>query len=424
MNKTEKNQFLKNVLTIFSGTTIAQIINFSAIIILQRYFYSPEEYAPFRLFFEFTAVFSSVIALRLESGLILEREDSRALYLLRICLKYAVIISLIGGVIFTLYFINEIKVFQHEWLLIILMPLAIFTNGIIQISQSFFTRAKQFSTISASKIIHSIMGGLTQIATGITGFNFTGLVIGRIAGLFSADINYLNKFLNSFQWLKKNKIEEKRLIKKHKKFIFFTSPGIFIGNSINLVILIMLTHFYGDEFTGLTAAAIQYLGLICMLFSSSFAQVYYNEIAQINDAKKLISSYSYWIKRLGLLSITGLVLLHLIPSSIVTYILGEKWSGLLYIIKIISPWMGLMFMTSSLSYIFIRLGKQREIFFFDIFHLVLIVGALFTGQLLFKDGYKTLYVITIAQSIFYILSISLAFKFLFANLKNKKLNLD
>ncbi|MCH1613867.1 MAG: hypothetical protein L7S72_11300, partial [Flavobacteriales bacterium] len=204
----------------------------------------------------------------------------------------------------------------------------------------------------------------------------------------------------------------------------FTSPGVFIGNSINLVILIMLTHFYGDEFTGLTAAAIQYSGIICMLFSSSFAQVYYNEIAQINDAKKLISSYSYWIKRLGLFSLMGLILLYFIPSSIVTYVLGEKWSGLLYIIKIISPWMGLMFMTSSLSYIFIRLGKQKEIFFFDIFHLVIIVGILFTSQLFFNDGFETLYVITIAQSIFYILSISLALKFLIANLKNRKLDLD
>ena len=424
MNKSEKNQFLKNVLTIFSGSTIAQIINFSAIIILQRYFYNPEEYAPFRLFFEYAAVFSSVAALRLESGLVLERDDNRALSLLRICLKYSIITSLIGGVVFTFYFIYELKVFQYEWLLIILMPLAIFINGMIQISQSFFTRADQFSTISASKIIHSITGGLTQIVTGITGFNFTGLVIGRITGLFSADINYLNKFLKSYKWMKRNKNEEKRLIKKHKKFIFFTSPGVFIGNSINLVILIMLTHFYGDEFTGLTAAAIQYLGIICMLFSSSFAQVYYNEIAQINDAKKLISSYSYWIKRLGLFSLMGLVLLYFIPSSIVTYVLGEKWSGLLYIIKIISPWMGLMFMTSSLSYIFIRLGKQKEIFFFDIFHLVLIVVTLFTSQLFFNDGFKTLYVITIAQSIFYILSISLALKFLMANLKNRKLDLD
>ena len=157
MNKSEKNQFLKNVLTIFSGSTIAQIINFSAIIILQRYFYNPEEYAPFRLFFEYAAVFSSIAALRLESGLVLERDDNRALSLLRICLKYSIITSLIGGVVFTFYFIYELKVFQYEWLLIILMPLAIFTNGMIQISQSFFTRADQFSTISASKIIHTLI---------------------------------------------------------------------------------------------------------------------------------------------------------------------------------------------------------------------------------------------------------------------------
>jgi O-antigen/teichoic acid export membrane protein len=183
LNKSEKNQFLKNVLTIFSGTTIAQIINFSAIIILQRYFYSPEEYAPFRLFFEFAAVFSSVAALRLESGLILEREDNRALSLLRICLKYAVIVSLIGGVVFTFYFINEIKVFQYEWLLIVLMPLAIFSNGIIQISRQFFTRSKNFLTITTSRVIHSTSGSLAQIITGLLSFNFTGLVIGRLIGL-------------------------------------------------------------------------------------------------------------------------------------------------------------------------------------------------------------------------------------------------
>ena len=185
MNKEEKNHFLKNVLTIFSGTTIAQIINLSAIIILQRYFYSPEEYAPFRLFFEFAAVFSSISALRLESGLILERVDQRALSLLRICLRYSLIISLIGGITFTFYFINEIKVFQYEWLLLILMPFAIFANGIIQISRQFFTRSKHFLTITTSRVIHSTTGSISQIITGLLNFNFIGLIIGRLIGLFS-----------------------------------------------------------------------------------------------------------------------------------------------------------------------------------------------------------------------------------------------
>ena len=418
MNKSEKNQFLKNVLTIFSGTTIAQIINFSAIIILQRYFYSPEEYAPFRLFFEFAAVFSSVAALRLESGLILEREDNRALSLLRICLKYAVIVSLIGGVVFTFYFINEIKVFQYEWLLIVLMPLAIFSNGIIQISRQFFTRSKNFLTITTSRVIHSTSGSLAQIITGLLSFNFTGLVIGRLIGLVSGNINYVRKYFQNYNWIKKNKPLEKELIQKHKKFIWFSSPGVFVGNSINLITLIFFTHYYGEKFSGLLAAAIQYLGLLIMMFSSSFAQVYYNEIAQIKNPKALYKSYTYWLKRLFVLTLIGWIILVITPSSLLTSILGDKWSGLMDAIKVISPWMAIMFIASSLSYVFIRLEKQKEIFFFDVFHLVLIIITLGLGHFFLNEKNQILYLVTIVQSVFYILSISLALKFLIANLKN------
>lgn len=412
MIKKDTYQFLKNVLTLFSGSSLAQIISIGALIILQRYFYNPEEYAPFRLFFEYVAVFSSVSALRLESGLILEREEDKALSLLRICIRFCFIISLIGGCIFSIYFFKEIEVFQHEWILLILMPFAIFGNGLIQIFQPFFTRAKSFLTISSSKIIHSIVGSTTQIVTGLIGFNFVGLIIGRIAGLISADLNYFKKFYKTFKWNTKRKNEEKTLLKKHKKFIYFTSPGIFVGNSINLVILVVFTHYYGDKFTGLTAAAIQYLGLICMLFSSSFAQVYYNEIAQINEPKKLFQSYTFWLKRLFVLTLVGWTILMVTPPSLVTLVLGEKWIGLMDIIKLISPWMAIMFLASSLSYIFIRLGKQKEIFFFDLFHLILVLIALFGGHYLFNNSKQTLYMVTIVQSVFYVLSISLAYFFL------------
>ena len=419
MNKEEKNHFLKNVLTIFSGTTIAQIINLSAIIILQRYFYSPEEYAPFRLFFEFAAVFSSISALRLESGLILERIDQRALSLLRICLRYSLVISLIGGITFTFYFINEIKVFQYEWLLIVLMPFAIFANGIIQISRQFFTRSKHFLTITTSRVIHSTTGSISQIITGLLNFNFIGLIVGRLIGLFSSNLNYVRKYLKNYRWVKKNKGLEKELVQKHKNFIWFSSPGVFVGNSINLITLIFFTHYYGEQFSGLLAAAIQYLGLLIMMFSSSFAQVYYNEIAQIKDSNKLLKSYTYWLKRLLMMTLLGWIILVFTPSSLLTMILGEKWSGLMVTIKIISPWMAVMFVASSLSYIFIRLGKQKEVFFFDIFHLVIILFGLLIGHYFLNDQIQILYIISSVQTLFYILSIYLALKFLFENLKNE-----
>ena len=420
MIKKETYDFLKNVFTLFSGSSISQLTSIIVLIVLQRFFYSPEDYAPFRLFFEFSILFSSICALRLESGLVLEKNNENTLSLLRICIRFCIISSLIGSLIFTLYFIKEIKIFNSEWLIIFLMPVAIFSAGIIQIYQSFFIKYKEFLTISSSKIIQSLTGGISQITSGWLGLNFTGLIFGRIIGLLSADFNYLKKFFGGFRLPEINKQKERYLIVKHKKFIQFTSPGFFIGNSINLIILMLFANYYGNKFTGLTAAAIQYLGLLIMLFTSSFSQVYYNEIAEIIEPKKLLTSFTFWLKRLTILSIVGLILLFVTPSTIIIYILGEKWSDLLNIIKIISPWMGIMFISSSLSYIFIRLGKQKEILFFDIFHLVLIVLAFFFGNHIFKDKISTLYVITAFQCGFYILSIILAYHFLYKNLEQEK----
>ena len=156
-----------------------------------------------------------------------------------------------------------------------------------------------------------------------------------------------------------------------------------------------------------------------MMFSSSFAQVYYNEIAQIKDSNKLLKSYTYWLKRLLMMTLLGWIILVFTPSSLLTMILGEKWAGLMDTIKIISPWMAVMFVASSLSYVFIRLGKQKEVFFFDIFHLVIILIGMFVGHFFLNDQIQILYVISSVQTLFYILSISLALKFLFENLKNE-----
>ena len=58
MEKSNNRSFSRNVLTLISGTALAQLISIVCMVVLQRYFYSPEDYAPFRLFFEFVAVFA------------------------------------------------------------------------------------------------------------------------------------------------------------------------------------------------------------------------------------------------------------------------------------------------------------------------------------------------------------------------------
>ena len=421
MKKKESKSFLVHVTTLFTGSFFAQLISFAALIILQRLFYTPEDYTPFRLFFEFTAVFSSVGALRLESGLVLEREDYNAITLLRVYIKICVLISIIGGIVFTSYFLNEIEVFNHQYALIVIMPFSIFINGMLQIAQSWFTRKSSYITISKSKVIQSSTAGFFQLSGGFLGWSYIGLILGRFLGLTAGFIKYIISFYKSSTWNKRDKLLEKKLMQKHQKFIWFTTPGIFLGNSINLIILILFTRFYGDIFTGLTAASLQYLGLVIMLFSSSFAQVYYNEISKMQNISSIKRIHTYWLKRLLVISVLGILILWTIPNDWVTFILGYEWKNLMEIIKIISPWMAMMFIASSLSFVFIRLEKQKEIFFFDIFHLVLILISLLSSHFLVNDKWITLYFVTATQFLFYVLSVVIGYFFL--NRTIKKTNL-
>ena len=361
------------------------------------------------------------LALRLESGLVLEREDYNAITLLRVCIKICVLISIIGGVVFTSYFLNEIEVFNHQYALIVIMPFSIFINGMLQIAQSWFTRKSSYITISKSKVIQSSTAGFFQLSGGFLGWSYIGLILGRFLGLTGGFIQYAISFYKSSTWNKRDKLLEKKLIQKHQKFIWFTTPGIFLGNSINLIILILFTRFYGDIFTGLTAASLQYLGLVIMLFSSSFAQVYYNEISKMQNISNIKKIHTYWLKRLLVISILGILILWTIPNDWVTFILGYEWKTLMEIIKIISPWMAMMFIASSLSFVFIRLEKQKEIFFFDIFHLVLILISLLSSHFLVNDKWITLYFVTATQFLFYVLSVVIGYFFL--NRTIKKTNL-
>lgn len=415
MGKSNNKPFIKNVITLITGTVLAQFISIAAMILLQRYFYNPEDYAPFRLFFEFVAIFAGISALRLESGIVLEEDQNHARVLTRICFKLILLMSFLSLIIFLIYaqFNDQFNKIFNSFYMVLLIPLSVALTGSIQVFNSWFTKVKSFKFMSMNKVFQNSSGSFAQLLMGFLKVSFYGLIIGRIIGLFIATCIFFRKYLKSFtSTLNTNKNLEKKLIKKHKDFIFFTSPAFFIGNLINFLLLALFIEFYGDHFGGKLAASYQYLGISIAIISSSFSQVYFSEISSINDKKTLRNTYSYWLKRLGLIAIIGILIIQFIPDTMIISILGKRWTGLITIMQIMSIWMAVMFVASSLSFIFIKLGKQKQILFFDLFHLILVVASILTADHIYNSEMITLWTLTFAQLVFYLLAIILAYYFI------------
>jgi O-antigen/teichoic acid export membrane protein len=147
MQEEEKKSFLKSIITLMSGSALAQILTMASMPILMRYFYSPEDYTNLSWFIGFVTLFVGIGGLRLETGIVLEKENRKARILTVMSLKFMMISGLAGMIIaFFMTFISDnFNDFFSNPTLYLLIPTFVIVLGFIQILTSWFTREGSFT---------------------------------------------------------------------------------------------------------------------------------------------------------------------------------------------------------------------------------------------------------------------------------------
>ena len=87
-----KSEFTRNVLTLMTGTTIAQAIPIVISPILTR-IYTPEDFGLFALFIAITSVFGSIATGRYELAIMLPNKDENAINILALGLIIPAIVT-------------------------------------------------------------------------------------------------------------------------------------------------------------------------------------------------------------------------------------------------------------------------------------------------------------------------------------------
>lgn len=397
-----------------SGTAGAHLITLLALPFLQRYFYSKSDFADFAWFYEFVMMFVTVGALRLETGIVLEKDERSARILTNTSLKFMAIASLLGlmiALIGSMIFPSFKTVLSAPWI-IALIPFSIITLGVIQVMSSWYTRTENFRFLAGSKVYQTSGTTLTQLGIGFSKLVSGGLIIGRNIGTGIISYILLKKYFSTRETdVKASREEKNSLLKKHKDFIFYTTPSTFLGTFINFIFIDLFIRFYGDSITGNLATSKQYLGMGLAFISAAFAQVFYSQIAKIEDINHLKRYYSYWLKRLIGISLLIFLVVILIPNTWAPAILGDKWFQLMPVIKIMAVWMCIMFVSSSLSYVYIKLNRQRALIFFDLIHLALTVSSIVISYHLYHSFWISLQWFTIAKGTYYLFAVLATYYF-------------
>lgn len=401
-----KSEFVKNILTLLTGTTIAQIVPIVVMPILTR-LYSPIEFGELGIFISIAGLISVIATLRYELAIILPKKDEDAINVLALSLILSFFMCIISFLIILLFH-NSISSFYKCSNLdkcLFLVPLSILFIGIYQSFNYWANRKKQYKRIAISRIYQTSSAAITNIFLGVTKFIPNGLILGTVIGqAFSATVFIVQTWKDDkekIKFISKEKIIKQAII--YKDFPRINSLHAFVDTFKEALIIFMIPFFFGMTTLGYYALGLKIVSLPIGLISVSVSQVFYQKASHLyaNDGDLPLLIKKTLIK-MGLLILPFFIILILFAPNIFSLIFGEEWREAGEYIQILSPWLFFRFLNSIMAQVPMITNKLKEIFIISFIANLLIILSILYGGYIAHDIKQGFYVLSFSLSIFFL----------------------
>lgn len=375
-----KSDFIKNIITLLSGATIAQAITFISIPILSR-IYTPEDFGFIAIYLSIANIIATVSTGRYELAIMLPKNNIHTLAIIKGTLRLILIVSTISLIIIIVLkqFDNKVSNLIQPFYFYFL-PASIGLLGLTNVFSQWYTRQKKFKLQAKTKILRSGTNSSVNVALGFL-FNLRslGLFIGHIAGQFVQTLIFSIKFFKD-EKLKLKSISSEAIkteFKKNRNFPYYSAPMGFL-NAISVDILIyVLNLFYSTSLVGLYTNANKVINYPLSLISQSFTSVFYQKISETNRKTKL-----YLISYFTNLIIVSIAMIPIVfwGEEIFIFVLGEEWEIAGSIAKYLVPLTIASFAMRSVSNIFSLTRKNGILLIWQIIYLIVILVSIFISK--------------------------------------------
>lgn len=352
-----KNEIIRNCTTLLSGTAIAQCVTFLAYPVIARLF-SSEDFGIYTTILSYIDILVILSTARYDQAIMISKDINEVAAIAKLCRILCLIVTAMVTIAACL--IIAFGQASKLDLMILFIPLLVFFSGQYRIYTILFNKYKEFKRIAVSEITTGIIGTGLKIISGMVGLFKIGLplatVLGRIAGNATFYLQLRKKPLP-----KTDKATIIQMMKKHKNFPLFTMPKDFINSfSINLPFTLLAIYF-DQAFIGLFSMAFTFTFRPMNIINSAYDKVLYERISTkyLNGQpilKDIVRFFSYNY----LVAIPLFITAFIFAEPILTLILGQEWSGTATYFRYMIPWIGVMLISSSISFVPYLFNKQRN----------------------------------------------------------------
>lgn len=380
-----KGEFSRNVLTLLTGTSIAQAIPIAMAPIIARIF-SPEDIGVFTLYISISTIFSVIATGRYELAIILPKTDEDATIVMILSLAINFIISFL--MFFTVLLFNQmICTWLNNdkislWLYFI--PLAVLLNGFIQTFNYWFNRKKAYNNLSISKISQTASSNTFSFVMGISKLFSSGLIVGQLIGQMCSSV-YLFwasefRIIGSAKRITYSQLREKAIL--YKNFPIYNSFTSLLDKVTSGLPVIFITKIFENKIAGFYGITERIIFGPASLVSYSLSQVL---IENISYAHKNGISYKAKIQamlyRLFLIGIVPFSIFVFFSDSLFVFFLGANWLEAGNYAKILSIAFFARFVVSPLSVVFIATNKLQVAGYWQIIYFLSALLVVYFGYI-------------------------------------------
>ena len=382
--------FLRNVLTVATGTAAAQAIAMAFAPVLTR-LYGPEAFGLQALFLSIVGLFATIAPLGYHTAIVLPERDADALTLVKVCMLSTAIFCAVATILLLLAGKPMLRLLGAEaiadWML--LLPVATLAAVIWSVQMQWFTRMKAFAASARLNVLAAVLGNLLKGGAGLVHPSALLLIVAHILATGAGNL------LAYWGWRRSSALAGpdatpsaamRTLAWQHRDFPLLRTPQDLINLLSQSLPVLLLSAYFGAAAAGQYAIAIAVLGVPAALIGGSVLSVFYprvtDAIRQGEDARALI------LKATTAMAWTGALPLLVVAISgpaLFRFVFGAQWETAGTYAQWLSAWIFLQYVNKPAVAAVPALGLQGGLLLYELASTGTKVLALWVGFSVFRD---------------------------------------
>ncbi len=369
-----------HIITLMSGTILAQVIMFIFMPILTR-LYTPSDFGAYALFFSIVTVIGAASSWKYDQAIMLPESARDAQSL--VFLSTMITIAMVLFVVIVLYLSYDLFILYFEVLsdVIWILPVGILLVGLNQIANAFTSRHQFYKKLASTRVVISTVTvsvqSISQYAYKIDGLIFGKLLADAVA-LFLLVKYHMHRKTVLLRYISYRRIYANA--RKYNKFPKYEALAGFINGASQMIPVFILTYLYSAEIAGLYALTVRVLQVPVTLIGGATRQVFFQRASKMYAAgEDIFKIYTNTTLTLIKIFIIPLFIFLFFGESLFSFVFGDEWKMSGKFAQILIVWFFFIFINSPSMISYSILGLQKTALVLQSISMTMMVLGMYIG---------------------------------------------